>query len=105
MSLLDSDATADEKNRVFLQFMSEGKSMFKKYQVLFLKGISIPKTYEDLLKPTEQSNFSSITWQSAPPSTNNFSLMSYSLTQDEDQRHALDITTHLTNAVLGWMSN
>lgn len=84
-------------------FLSEGNSSFKKYQVLYLNGISIPMTYEDLLKPQRESNYGAVNWQNAQPSSNNFSLASYQLTEEEKEEHAQDIKSSLTNAVIGWM--
>lgn len=100
----DPHASDEEKNRVFLKFLEEGNSMFKKYQVLYLKGISVPMKYEDLLKPEKESNYGCVNWANDPPSTNNFSLVSYQLTKEEDEEHSHDVRSSLTNAVVGWMA-
>lgn len=77
--------------------------MFSKYQVLYLKGISIPQNYQDLLPVENETNYSNINWLDSQPSTNNFSVVSYDLSEDENHEHALEIKTSLINAVLGWM--
>ena len=102
--ILHSHASEDEKNRAFHNFKTVAESLFQNYEVLYLKGISIPKKYEDLLKP-EKSNYSSVTWLDTPPSTNNFSLVAYQLSEEQSEEHARDIRESLTNAVLGWMTN
>lgn len=102
--VLESDAASDEKNRIFEDFLSEGRSAFNKYNVLYLKGISVPKMYEDLLLPEENTNFSCVNWNDTPPATNNFSLESYPLTEIEAKDHAEDMQNSLSNVVLGWIS-
>lgn len=101
--LLPMDASAEEKEAVFTKFLAEGKSAFQKYQVVYLKGISIPEKYEDLLKPEKKTNYSDVSWVDSRPSNNNFSLSMYNLSEDEKSAHALDIRNQFTNAVLGWM--
>jgi len=100
--LLKWDASSDEKNRIFEMFLSEGRSAFQKYNVLYMKGITVPERYEDLLKPEKTTNFSCVNWNDTPPATNNFSLESYPLSEVEAKVHAKDIEESLHNLVLGW---
>lgn len=101
--VLPPDASTEEKAAVFNKFLDEGKSAFRKYQVVYLKGISFPQSYEDLLKPDRDYNYDNIGWKSEKPSGNNFSLARYPLSDDEKHAHTLDTRKHLINAVLGWM--
>lgn len=101
--MLGLNASCEEKEKIFENFLLEGRSAFKKYDVLYLKGISVPKSFEDLLLQ-ECTNFSCVNWNDTPPSTNNFSLVSYKLSEEENKDHAVDIQNTLTNAVLGWMT-
>ncbi|KAJ1518902.1 hypothetical protein ONE63_011488 [Megalurothrips usitatus] len=101
--LLPEEATADEKEAVFNKFLAEGKSAFKRYQVVYLKGICIPQKYEDLLKLEKKSNYDDVNWQDDRPSGSNFSLLQFNLTEDEKNAHKLDVKTLFTNVIVGWM--
>ncbi|KAK3916212.1 Somatic embryogenesis receptor kinase 4 [Frankliniella fusca] len=101
--LLPLDASDEEKHKAYMEFLAKGQVAFKQYQVLYLKGITIPQKYDDLLKPVEDSGYSVINWLSGPPPNNNFSLNSYALTDDENGALVTDVKNELTNVVLGWM--
>jgi len=101
--VLPPSASQEEKKEIFLKFLEEGVTSFKKYQVLYLKGISKPTRYEDLLKPEKITNYSDVNWKGSRPSNNNFSLGSYPLTKDENHEHNLNIKSQITNAALMWM--
>lgn len=100
---LSTEASAEENEAVFNSFLAEGKSAFKRYHVVYLNGICIPEKYEDLLKPPRKSNYSDISWQGSQPSGINFSLSQHSFTIDEINAHVLDVRTHLSNTIIGWM--
>lgn len=102
LPLLPPSASPQERETVFGKFLDEAKSAFKKYQVVFLKGVSIPQQYEDLIKPCKKSNYSDVNWNGCQPAGNNFSLEQYSLSSEERDAHNLYITSRFTNAVVGW---
>ncbi|XP_034253862.1 uncharacterized protein LOC117652823 isoform X2 [Thrips palmi] len=101
-TLLPPDASTEEKVAVFQQFLDEGMSAFKKYQVVYLKGIKVPQSYDDLLKSEVHSSYDKISWKTDKPSGNNFSLSRYNITDVEQNEHTLNIRTHLINAIVAW---
>ncbi|XP_034246115.1 uncharacterized protein LOC117648059 [Thrips palmi] len=99
--LLPEEASDEEKEAVFNLFLAEAKSAFKKYQVVYLKGICNPKNYKDLLKPIETSNYKAVHWKENCPSGTNFSLLQYELSEDEEVAHKLDVETQFRKVVAG----
>jgi len=100
--LLPQGSSTEEKAAVFKKFSDEARSAFKKYQVVYLKGIKIPQKYEDLLKSDKDSNYDDVNWKSEKPLSNNFSLARYPLTADEKSDRAQDIRTCSMEAAIGW---
>lgn len=101
--VLDASANPEEEEEVFNTFLKEAQSAFRKYQVIYLKGISKPTRYSDLLPASNYTNFSAVSWDGVPPSNTNFSLVHYSLSEDEQEQHASDIKLKVTNAAHMWM--
>ncbi|KAK3932567.1 SsrA-binding protein, partial [Frankliniella fusca] len=101
--MLPKEASSEEKEAFFHEFFTEARSAFFKYQVIYLKGITIPEKYEDLMKMDANSNYDSVNWKDGRPSGSNFSLNKLTRTAEEDSEHALDIKSQFTSLVLGWV--
>lgn len=100
---LPSSASEDERQAVFKLFLEAGRNLFEKYQIMYLKGFSLPQDYNDLLKPAQtESNYGNVIWLDGAPSTNNFSISSYDLTEEEDSAHLEDVRQTLHHLVNWW---
>ncbi|KAK3931988.1 SCY1-like protein 2 [Frankliniella fusca] len=102
-SVLPPDASQEEKDLVYQAFEEEGRQAFRKYQVLYLRGISRPTKYEDLLVPAD-SSYSNVNWAGSRPSNSNFSLSQYTLSENEHEEHAMQIKLSVMKAVVMWMN-
>ncbi|KAK3920943.1 DNA-directed RNA polymerase subunit alpha [Frankliniella fusca] len=90
--MLHPDAPQEEREQVFHAFEEEGRK----------EGFSdVPGPYEDLLVSTN-TTYSDINWTGVRPSNIDFSLSSYSLTEEEERKHALEIKSNTMKAVLMW---
>lgn len=87
-----------ERLDVYNLFIAEAKDAFKKYRVLFLRGLLHPNCYEDLLVP-EKTNFSNVEWlDDMRPPSNSFSV-SEKLKEDEKRALAADIHVKVLSVI------
>ncbi|KAK3928043.1 Immunoglobulin superfamily member 10 [Frankliniella fusca] len=96
------DAPQKEKDLVFRAFQEEGKKAFERYQVLYLKGIRKPTSYEDLMVSSRITTYSDINWIGDRPSTTILSLSPYCLTKEEEDAHSRNIKDSVVQAILLW---
>ncbi|KAK3920773.1 Immunoglobulin superfamily member 10 [Frankliniella fusca] len=96
------DAPQKEKDLVFRAFQEEGKKAFERYQVLYLKGIRKPTSYEDLMVSSRITTYSDINWIGDRPSTTILSLSPYCLTKEEEDAHSRYIKDSVVQAILLW---
>lgn len=94
VSLLPPTASEVDKERTFKIFHSEAKQAFLKFRVLFLRGITQPTSYNDLL-PAGKTNYKSVEWQGKQPASNLFSMDVKSLTKEEKICLELSIKAHV----------
>lgn len=94
VSLLPPTAYKVNKERTFEIFHSEAKQAFVKFRVLFLRGITHPTCYNDLL-PAAKTNYKSVEWQDKQPASNLFSMDVKTLTKEEKICLELAIKAHV----------
>lgn len=82
---LKEDASEKEKALQFLDFLQEAKEAFRKYHILFLRGISVPSSYDDLL-PVADTTYKDVCWKGTdPPRSNTFSAKGYVTVSEDSQ--------------------
>lgn len=96
-----AETSQSEQEQIFNSFIAEGASIFKKYQVIYLKGITVPTSYSDLLR-ADCTNYDDINWVTERPASNSFSINGYALSDQEKRQHAEEIKVKLSCAVIDW---
>ncbi|KAJ1518778.1 hypothetical protein ONE63_011609 [Megalurothrips usitatus] len=95
---LGDDSTQDMKDKVFSDFQHEAKEAFGKYRVIYLRGITVPSRYSELL-PVPETNYSDVAWAGCkPPRSNTFSVQQV-LSQKEKDACVEEVTLILQTIV------
>ena len=89
----------DAQDEYFNCFKREAKDAFRKYKVIYLRGMQIPVTYDDLI-PTPETNYRDVIWMNnVRPRSNTFSVKK-DLTSEEIGKLDFDIMTEFQNIVV-----
>lgn len=95
VSLLPPSSSEVAKKRTFEIFLLEAKQAFVKFRVLFLRGISLPTCYDDLL-PAGKTNYACVDWhEKQRPASNLFSMDVKTLTKEEKKGVELSIKAYV----------
>lgn len=95
---LDEKATSDAKASVFHAFKEESQRAYKNYKILYLRGVSHPVCYDDIL-PAVKTNYSDVKWSSnSKPKSGLFSIIK-ELSQNELKTMESTIMSSVINIV------
>jgi len=97
VKLRKSKPIKDEEERGSQLFITESKSAFKKYQVVYLRGASVPTKYADLLPCSNDTSHDQVIWCDQKPSNTLFSINQLKLSDEELNLQKQEVKCALTD--------
>lgn len=82
---------------MFQLFIRESWLAFKRYQIVFLKGCTVPTRYDDLLPCSKYTNHNDVIWYDKKPSNINFSINKLRLEDEGIAAHKIQVEIALTD--------